>query len=344
MNGDNLRVAPPAPQTSRLNKLIGLTQEKSKIAEKKIKDLLDEVKVDVTVVEKMTEVMLACGNDIRQKVRIALDNSVSQYEQVMANMRKSIGPYQVQKFLYSKLTDITDAANTPKEKEQREKVFDALSGIFGKNKKDYEEDFAKGVASILSQIKNSDIEKQMEINIKNVVTLGAQVETNRRLLDASLSDRREALKKTNADHIDRIVKYPFVRGVRMYGNNIVVTYDAVTLRHDGKLWPLGTYTATIDIGHSSIKLTADEWGLNQSYQGPHITSGGSSICWGNLSEGVRQLMADWNWSFLVHVIWNFLNVYNPADRFCDLEHLFVTAVKRKPLPIPEQAVVAGERK
>ena len=121
---------------------------------------------------------------------------------------------------------------------------------------------------------------------------------------------------------DKLLEVPQVEDVQV-SDKVSVTTSEIAITHRGKTYPMGRFR--IDFLLNDRFGVVRCYNLDRSFDGgeyyhPHIRGSGE-CCFGNMAEGIGQLVGEFQFSIATQMIIQFLNSYNPDDAYRAIEEL-----------------------
>lgn len=241
-------------------------------------------------------------------------------------------------FINSFLNQVMERVSQIDVKSEFSQFVEAYSNLFGESKESmvgsFEQvwqRFKSRVSTLVYEFSPDRVVGNRSIRdaIKELVSVDVMIRGYAETVFDILNNEEKVIVERVREMLSVIRGFDFVTGLELSAEGyLVVTYKDVEIRVGNMLYGLGPYKFCIrlsDLGSNSgnpFKIYNVERRSVCSYQHPHVTHDGNSICWGNIKEGVYKLYADFNLPVLISVVWNYLNSYNPNDRFIAIDQLF----------------------
>lgn len=148
------------------------------------------------------------------------------------------------------------------------------------------------------------------------------IELHRKKKELYLEVRRRLRRKApdrarlEAEY-DRLATLPGVKKVAVTPESLIVTTELITINHEGKDYDIGEFQITYHIKDDTIRCENISDNLRDDCHHPHIDKP-SYICLGNMVP-IFDLVADKQFVAATILFLEFLNSYNPEDKYCSIE-------------------------
>jgi len=299
--------------------------EKLRKAEEQARQRILITSVEPRVVDAVTDRLISQSGRIERGLRDKISVLAAAFDEKQKEFKMAVSAYFSAKFVLDELNKLkSEKVDDPQEKRQRARQFRRIAELFAGSPDSYEQAFQAGVDSFIAQIPPlNGIKREVDKTIHSMISISAAISKEKEALAKATADRRAVIRKDVETQLQEIASFPFIERIGFCNSWLEFDTTEARIRYNGMIYPLGRFRICISLSSSS---TADIHLVNldhqnTSYTHPHVTDSGESVCWGDIKEGVYKLWADWNWTVLIQVIWNFLNSYNDDDRFTSVESL-----------------------
>ena len=140
--------------------------------------------------------------------------------------------------------------------------------------------------------------------------------SRRRVLEEGLStERRQQL----ATQIEQLLQTRGVLGIERDGNWVIVHTDLIDIHYNESRHRIGAFEIRLNFNTGAVEMkNVVNFGSRTSYDHPHVSGG--SPCWGNVSDGIRQMMRDYELQAVVEMSLQFLQSYNSSGAYISLDY------------------------
>jgi hypothetical protein len=290
-----------------------------------------------TIASRFVTLYLADSEPVPDAIRSQVATLASQYIEVRRLVRDSIMRHQCSQFVQETVNQRVEEFRTRFEKKKG--IFFAYSKMFGGTPELYRTKFLEAFSSTVEPLRTRTATISLDSALERLLALEASLMALEATLLTSRKGIGDALVKKVEEALQQIISSEPVLEVGFEDNSLCVLYDDVFIDHGGLRYPLGKYKLFIPPFHNRpiriVSLLAQE--KHSDIQHPHVTHGGTSICWGNLRSGIEKVRCDLDLALYSTLIWPFLHSYTPHDRLADIEQVRL-ALGITPFPVPSDAV------
>lgn len=140
----------------------------------------------------------------------------------------------------------------------------------------------------------------------------------------------ENLESSYVEEWEKLNHMPGVEQVTFDAEESVISVflsEPIHIAHNEKVYDIGKFRIDIDSDNGNVTAHNLTRQLGDTYDHPHVSDG--DCCFGDISDGIAQLLGNYEYMALVTVMIRYLNSYNDDNPYANIENFPILGESEK---------------